>query len=242
LRRTFFSPGTPPTPELHAQTDRWSLLNPEYTYRLYTDEDMDTFVNETYPGPIAESYNRLNIVVARVDFWRYLVLYEYGGVYVDMDMAADTADYPLRDLIRDEDDAIVTAEGNAGLYVQLALIFRKKHPILQKTIELIVDNIRENRFPNNIHAMTGPTVYSWAINHIHFLNYGTGIDHSTITADTDVTYIAPDGFTYRLDGIDYKNKWIRYSSTEIKSLMYTNKKHWRQEEEEKLPRKEHESM
>jgi mannosyltransferase OCH1-like enzyme len=61
-------------------------INPEYSYHLYNDTDMDNFVNEHFVGVIAECYNKLNIIVAKVDFWRYLVLYKYGGVYLDMDI------------------------------------------------------------------------------------------------------------------------------------------------------------
>lgn len=66
---------------------------------------MDRFVNTHFTGIIADSYNRLNIIVAKVDFWRYLVLYKYGGVYLDMDSSIDV---PLDTLINEEDEAIIT--------------------------------------------------------------------------------------------------------------------------------------
>ena len=90
-----------------------------------------------------------------MDFWRYLALYKYGGVYLDMDSSIEK---PLDDLIKPEDEAIITAEGNSGLYVQWALIFSKGHPILKKTIDLVVTNIKNNNHPNDIHKMTGPNV------------------------------------------------------------------------------------
>ena len=90
---------------------------------------MDKFVNDNFKGEIADCYNKLNIIVAKVDFWRYLVLYKYGGVYLDMDSSIER---PLHELINDEDEAIITAEGNPHLYVQWALIFSKHHPILKK--------------------------------------------------------------------------------------------------------------
>ena len=33
-----------------------------------------------------------------------------------------------------------------------------------KTIELVVDNIKNNRYPHDIHKMTGPTVFTRAVN------------------------------------------------------------------------------
>jgi mannosyltransferase OCH1-like enzyme len=201
--------------------------NPEYEYKLYTDEDMDKFVNKHYIGEIADCYNKLNIIVAKVDFWRYLALYKYGGIYLDMDSSIVE---PLRNLISDDDDAIITAEGNPNLYVQWALIFSKQHPILKTTIDLIIDNIKNNKYPNDIHKTTGPTVYSKAINKVHNSLYKDGLVHKSINKYTNITYISGN-IKYRIYGIDYNNYFcFKHKAT---CFLYTNKKHWRQEEKEK---------
>ena len=202
-------------------------LNPDYKYHLFLDTDIDEFVNSNYAGEIANAYNKLNIIVAKVDFWRYLVLYKHGGVYLDMDSSIEK---PLSELIKDDDKAIITAEGNPGFYVQWALIFSKGHPILKKTIELIVDNIENNKYPNNIHLMTGPTVYSRAVNEIHKELYGDLINHTDILKHTDITFKKCD-ISYRLFGIDYNRYFcFKYHGHEA---LYINKKHWRDEEKEK---------
>jgi mannosyltransferase OCH1-like enzyme len=134
---------------------------------------MDNFVNEHFKAEISECYNKLNIIVSKVDFWRYLVLCKYGGVYLDMDWSIDK---PLKFLIKDNDEAIITAKGNPNLYVQWALIFSKNHTILQKTIELNINNI----YPNNIHKMTGSLVYSRAINQVHVQLFNKKLNHKQI--------------------------------------------------------------
>ena len=214
-------------PYVQEKIDTYKRLNPTYTYHLYTDEDMDQFVNEYYKGEIADCYNRLNIIVAKVDFWRYLVLYHYGGVYLDMDSSIEQ---PLDTLITEEDDAILSAEGCPGLYVQWALIYCKGHPILKRTIELVVENIKTNRFPNDIHKMSGPSVYSRAINETHTALFRTIIHHEKIKKHTDHTYRCND-IMYRLYGIDYHPQFLfQHSGT---ALLYHNKKNWRMEEKEK---------
>ena len=215
-------------PVVQEKIDNIKKMNPEYKYHLYTDEEIDKFVNEHYKGEISDCYNRLNIIVAKVDFWRYLVLYKYGGVYLDMDSSIEL---PLSRLIRNDDDAIITAEGNPNLYVQWALIFSKGHPILKRTIELIVDNIKNNRFPNDIHKMTGPSVYTRAINEIHRELFNIGIiNHIEINKNTDITYKF-NGISYRLYGIDYLPYFcFKHSASDF---LYINKKHWRVEEKEK---------
>jgi len=214
-------------PVIMEKIETFKRMNPEYTYHLFTDNDMDNFVNEHFKGEVANCYNRLNIIVAKVDFWRYLVLYKFGGVYLDLDSSIDV---PLNELIRDEDKAIITAEGNPDIYVQWALIFSKNHPILKRTIEFIVDNIKNNRFPNDIHRMTGPHAYSRAINSIHKKYFNTPIKHSMINRNTDHTF-EKDDLSYRLYGIDYNGLFcFKYANHEF---MYQGKKHWRQEQAEK---------
>jgi mannosyltransferase OCH1-like enzyme len=212
---------------LQDKIERFKYMNPGYTYKLYTDDDMDNFVNENFPGEIAECYNRLNIIVAKVDFWRYLILYKYGGVYLDMDSSIEQ---PLATLIKDEDTAIITAEGNPNLYVQWALIFAKEHPVLKRTIELVVDNIKNNRYPNDIHKTTGPTVYTRAINEIHNELFNSIINHSEIKKNTDITY-KKDTISYRVYGIDYSGHFC--FKHDLADFLYNGKKHWRIEEKEK---------
>jgi mannosyltransferase OCH1-like enzyme len=216
-------------PLVEQKINTFKNLNPDYTYNLYTDNDMDIFVNENFKGEIADCYNKLNIIVAKVDFWRYLILYKYGGVYLDMDSSIN---YSLNELIKYDDEAIITAEGNPELYVQWALIFKKNHQILKKVIELIIYNIKNNSYPNDIHKMTGPTVYSLAINNTHKELFNNEIiNHKLINQNTDITYKSKD-VSYRLYGIDY-NKYFTFKH-DANNFLYNNKKHWRVEEKEKV--------
>jgi inositol phosphorylceramide mannosyltransferase catalytic subunit len=197
--------------------------NPDYTYKLYTDSDMDEFVNTEYKGEIADCYNKLNIIVAKVDFWRYLILYKYGGVYLDMDSHISV---PLNELIRPDDQAIITAETNPNLFAQWALFFNKKHPILKQLIELVVYNINTNKYPDNVSKTTGPYAFSTAIKIYHYSLYNVILNHESITANTDLTY-ETNNISYRIYSIDYNKKLI-FKFPDWR-LLYINKKHWKQE-------------
>ena len=215
-------------PLVSKMINKYKLMNPNYTHYLYDDNDMDNFVNKHFNGEIAECYNKLNITVAKSDFWRYLVLYKYGGIYLDMDSSIEKS---LDELIKGDDQAIITAEGNPNLYVQWGLIFSKEHPILKKTIELICYNIKNNSYPNDVHKMTGPMVYTKAINEIHKELFNNIINHRDITKYTDITYKLNNN-SYRLYGIDYSSYFCFKNNLNHKKL-FNNKKHWRQEEKEK---------
>jgi mannosyltransferase OCH1-like enzyme len=202
-------------------------MNPEYEYELYTDDDMDNFVRENYPGEIYDCYSKLNIIVAKADFWRYLVLYKYGGIYVDID--GDIM-RPLDNLINPDDSAIITAECNPFLFVQWALMFESGHPILKEVIEIVVDNIKNSRHPYDLHQLTGPSAFSLAIYKTHDANFDTELVHSDITNKTDVTY--DNGkVKYRIFGQDY-NGYCHYDNP-YKQLLFVDKEYWRQEQKYK---------
>jgi mannosyltransferase OCH1-like enzyme len=62
----------------------WKHYFPEWEYRFWTDEDLDTFIKTKYAWfyPIYVSYPKQ---IQRVDSARYFILNEYGGLYADMD-------------------------------------------------------------------------------------------------------------------------------------------------------------
>jgi GR25 family glycosyltransferase involved in LPS biosynthesis len=210
-------------PEIQKKVDNMRSLNPEYNYKLYTDFEIDEFVNTFYPGKISECFNRLNIPVAKVDFWRYLILYKYGGVYVDLDSSVDIS---LNEFIKESDTAIITAETNPNTFVQWALIFDKQHPILKKVIELVVDNIENNSYPNDILQMTGPSVYSKAIMLFHNELFGENLNFNSIDCNTDVNFFK-NLISYRIYGIDYNNKFtFKFPESEF---LYFEKESWKNE-------------
>lgn len=184
---------------VQSRLDIISKMYKGYEYKFFLDEDMDNFVKEHYSGEILECYNKLNIIVAKADFWRYLILYKFGGIYLDID---SDLKQPLDQLIHENDDAIIAAESNPNTFVQWALIFQAGHPILERTIDMVVDNIKHNRYPNDIHKMTGPSVFTAALQSVHKELYGKEINHQSIRLGDDIIYQKHD-VKYRIYGIDY---------------------------------------
>lgn len=142
-------------------------LNPSYTHRLYLDQDMEDFIQSNFDDIIIQCYKKLNTMVVKADFWRYLILYKNGGVYLDMD---STIIKPLDDLISANDEAIISFQSKEH-FIQWTLIFRKEHPILKRTIEFVVNNILNDRYSHSVISLTGPDVFSRAIREIYFENH-----------------------------------------------------------------------
>lgn len=61
------------------------ILHPDYKYILWTHEDMDKFVKSEYPN-FYKTYISYKYDIQRCDAFRYLVLYTYGGIYLDLDI------------------------------------------------------------------------------------------------------------------------------------------------------------
>ncbi|GAA4330539.1 hypothetical protein GCM10023149_35780 [Mucilaginibacter gynuensis] len=174
--------------------------NKAYDYEFYDDARIEAFMNAEFAGEVANAYNKLNIGAAKADFFRYCILYKKGGVYLDIDAYVPGA---LDSFIKPDDVAVITEERHPGIFVQWAMIYEAGHPFLKRTIDIVVDNIKHNRYPNSVHGMTGPTPYSQAI-------------HSLMSDKT---------IRYRVMGVDY-NKAIR-SRLPFSKLLYKKGEHWK---------------
>ena len=177
--QTFKSKKLPLITRLHI----WNMKrkNPDYNYFFYDDKDIERFITEEFPPEYIENYNKLTVGASKADFFRYAILYKKGGIYLDVDSSVTKS---LKYLIKDNDEAIISAERHPDLFVQWGLIFNKNHPFLKKTLELMLDNIKTHRYPNNIHSTTGPTVFSEGI-------------RQSLLENPDIPYRLFDGIEFR---------------------------------------------
>jgi mannosyltransferase OCH1-like enzyme len=144
---------------------RWQIArakrrNPQYEYLYFDDAAVDAFIRDSFDDEILRLYRRINIGAAKGDFFRYAFLLKHGGVYIDIDSCLVKK---LDDFLLPNDQALIAWEGNGIHFVQWVLVFAPGHPFMQRTMEIIIDNLRENRFPYDVHQMTGPTAYTHAV-------------------------------------------------------------------------------
>jgi hypothetical protein len=62
---------------------KWKTTHPDYKYILWTDDDIHKFINKN--KKYKECFSKLNKFIKKIDFFRYVILYEYGGIYSDLD-------------------------------------------------------------------------------------------------------------------------------------------------------------
>lgn len=59
-------------------------LHPDFEYRFYTDEDIDSFIKKDFPE-YYKRFNELPRMIMKIDMFRYFLMYKYGGIYADLD-------------------------------------------------------------------------------------------------------------------------------------------------------------
>ncbi len=65
--------------------NKWKELHPEYTYMFWNRKRVDSLL-EKYPRYKTFYENEIEAHIEKCDFARYVVLLEYGGIYVDLDV------------------------------------------------------------------------------------------------------------------------------------------------------------
>ncbi len=183
---------------------RFKAANQSYQYQFFTDERIEDFLATEYGAEVINAYKRLQIGAAKADFFRYAILYKKGGIYLDID---STIKKPLHRFITDSDSAVVSFEKNGRIYVQWALIYGREHPFLERTLHFVLQNIKENKYPHDVHQMTGPSVYTKAITKCLLEN---------------------PNIPHRLLGVDY-NGFFKFKFP-LSKMAYQKGGHWKEEQ------------
>jgi len=90
VHQTYISEAELP-PHWQNQRELWKSTNPKITYMFHSDVDNRSLVSEHFPN-LLQLYDNYKNNVQRADLARYVILYVYGGLYVDFDIR------PRRDL------------------------------------------------------------------------------------------------------------------------------------------------
>ncbi len=183
--------------ELQANINKIQKLNPDWEYRYYDNDDRNHYISNHFPK-LLNIYQKINpkYRAAKADFFRYLVIYNEGGVYLDV--KANTA-APLSNLIKENDKYILShwpqddtkhwlgkhpgITNSIGELQQWHIAAVSGHPFLKSVIENVCHNI--NHYNPMIHDygswgvfnLTGPIAYTEAIyplleQYPHRLEYG----------------------------------------------------------------------
>ncbi len=191
----------------HWHINRLKKKNPEYEYQFYDDARIRFFIKEEFGEDVLNLYDKIHIGAAKADFFRYAILYKRGGVYLDIDSLILRK---LDDLILQDDSAVISLENNNKYFIQYALFFESGHPFLRKTLDVIMENIKDNKYSHEVHRMTGPSAFTQAVNEC--IEESNDLKYRQLGVDYDLGV----KFSYRmaktfLYGFSRKNHWKRLS-------------------------------
>lgn len=141
-------------------------INPDYEYNFYDDADCRQFLEQHFGAVYANAFDSLSSGAYKCDFWRYAVLYVYGGVYMDLDMKPEV---PLKEIIDPKNTLVTvvdkTTRNLTGIY-QAFIACTPGHPVMLTSLQLTFANIATHRpaVLGDILAITGPAVVAVALN------------------------------------------------------------------------------
>ena len=188
LHQTYRSADAVPA-ALRPGIERLRAMNPGWDYRFYDDAAVEDFIRSEYKPEFHRAYRRINPVYgpARADFFRYLLMYRYGGVYLDL---KSTTVRPLDETLRADDEYVLAFWPNqphqsvprAGMHRVLSeqgfvrgelqnwhIIVAPRHPLLQYVISFMMHCIQAHAGDPQVcgrHGVlmtTGPIMYTLAL-------------------------------------------------------------------------------
>src|SRR5210317_466133 len=120
-----------------------------WNYMFFNDNEIERFIDEKMPE-YRTTFDNLTYKIQKIDFFRYLAVYYYGGVYLDLDILLHTdldgiienpemCKFPVEiDTIK---DTVITRHDFHSLIGNYAFYAPAKHPFLKQ----IIDNICNSR-------------------------------------------------------------------------------------------------
>jgi len=153
--------------------DSWKANNPEFGYEFFDAVQRLSFASQfcctdfTFTAQtLMAALRRIKPGAGKADLFRYLLIYERGGVYMDIDTVCLT---PLTQYIDALDD-VVTGIGIRGDFHQFGLMYAPKHLFLKQAIENAVTNILQGRFvvgfENSMEGLCGPPCLDQSIKQV----------------------------------------------------------------------------
>lgn len=130
--------------------------NPAWTYFFWNNATAREFLGERYPTLLG-FYDRLPRIVSKGDMLRYVVLHEFGGVYVDFDVVNHrpldriTMKYPCI-LTPEPFEHAVLWYNQPYVVINAIMMCRAKHPFLKQ----VVDALLSRDFIDNEVQSLGP--------------------------------------------------------------------------------------
>ena len=90
-------------PELYKKTSKtWQVMNPDWEYRYISNSEIRNEIKKISTDyKILESFDKQENILSKVDVYREIMVYEYGGLWADMDSVCL---FPIEKIIQNNID------------------------------------------------------------------------------------------------------------------------------------------
>ena len=144
---------------------RLKEANPNFEHQLYDDATCRTFIETTYDADVLDAYDTLLPGAFKADLWRYCILYDKGGVYLDIKFQCEPG-FSFEDIVSNG-NAFYVREYNhngTGLYPHIiytgCIASPPKNPVFLKCIRQIVENCKNRYYGPEHTSPTGPYLFA----------------------------------------------------------------------------------
>lgn len=164
-------------PRYHGYTEKLEILNQNWEHMKWDEEGLRTECTKFSPEALAK-FESFTQMIQKIDFGRYVVLHNYGGVSVDCDAEC------LRPLDKipyiDKFDCIISKNSlnrienklaSFGMSQDLTMLNNatigcsKEHPLMKRFIEFLIENESWNEDETiDTQLKTGPLIMSMFFN------------------------------------------------------------------------------
>jgi alpha 1,6-mannosyltransferase len=143
--------------ELRRYTDSCITKNPTFETKFVTDGSGDEFVKQylTSRPDIADNFLAISIPIVKADLFRYLILYEHGGIWNDLDVSCEA---PISDWVPEQYKAnasiVVGLEFDVDIWVRQfaswTIMARPKSPHLMTVVEDCIEGLLNKAKEHNV--------------------------------------------------------------------------------------------
>ena len=135
-----------------------SLLefNPDFCYIFYNDIDCRSFILKHFNNEILNCYDRIYPGAYKADLFRYLIMYQFGGIYLDNKYIVRNSFYSI---INQNDSNIFCNDINNKLLFNSILISEPNNNKFKLLIDKIVKNVEEDFYGSCPLHPTGPRLF-----------------------------------------------------------------------------------
>jgi mannosyltransferase OCH1-like enzyme len=208
--------------KIRERMDNWKNTHPDFKYILWNKKKSRDFIKKKYNWflPI---WDRYPYTIQCADAIRYFILYEYGGIYSDIDLDPVK---PIDGLLQKYSDKniLLYKSPNSGLITNDFMVSKKGMSFWKKSWYELIKNHNVDYYSKHITVMysTGPLLLDYVYEQHKNRKNGAYCVPTSIINNCDIASIKPcynkGAYLRRYDG----NSWHSIDSS-ILNIMYKNK-------------------